>query len=140
MRKYPDAPWKEDKIKCVVIMKTHDSEGKEIKKDIIRVFVTKDVDKRMTSEDIQKNLPVEKRFKYNLVPDIKMSIPRRVFNQLLNNPDIATYFTTPLDMGKGNFLDYDFITKISKELWYDPDNRPQGLYFNSGRFISVERK
>lgn len=139
MRKYKEHPWKEDKVKCVILMKTHDKHGTEIEKSVLKVFVTKDVNKELSSEVIKKTLPIEKRFKYNLCPGIKMAIPRRVFVQILKNPEIETYFTTPT-RGQANLLAYDNKTKIKKEEWFDPDNTSYVLYFKKGLLLHYEKK
>lgn len=139
MRKYPNAPWKEDKIKCVIILKEQDDKGEKIDRQLIKVFVTKDTEKQLLSNYIEKNIPIKDRFKYNLQVSIKMSIPRRVFEQALRDSDVSTYFTTPT-IGTANLIAYDRETRIKKEEWFDPDNIAYALYFRNGLFISAEKR
>lgn len=138
MRKYPNDPWKEDKIKCVVVMKIYDKKGERIKKSILKVFVTKEVNRELPSKVIEETLSTKERFKYNLSPDTKMTIPRRVFKQLLQNPDIDNYFTTPT-RGRDNLIAYDERTKIKKEKWFDPDNTSCVLYFKDGLLLHYKK-
>ena len=136
LRKYPESPWKEDKIKCVIVMKTHDKNGKAIEKDIMRVFVAKDTESKLSSDEVSDTLTIEKRFKYNLGMDMKMSIPRRIFLIALKNPNIDTYFITPTK-GTANLIAYDKKTKIKKEIWLDPDGKQCVLFFREGLLVKI---
>jgi hypothetical protein len=138
MRKYKEHPWKEDKIKCVILMKKKDETGKDANKKILKVFVTRNVEKNLNSEHIKQHLAIKDRFKYNLNPGMKMLIPRRVFMQALGDKNVYTFFTTPA-RGRKNLIFYDLKTNIKKEQWFDSDNKPCILYFRDGLFLKYER-
>jgi hypothetical protein len=137
MRKYPKYPWKEDKIKCVVLLKNVDDKGKKIEKQMLKVFVTRDADRELASDVIERSLPIEQRFKYNISPFMKISIPRKVFGQVLKNNFVSTYFYTATK-GDANLISQDRRSGIRKELWHDPNNKPFYLYFKRGLFIKAE--
>lgn len=134
LRAYPDATWKEDKVKCVLIPSL------AAKKRILKVFVTRNTKKNMTSKDVKRKLKIKDRFKYNITTGMKIAIPRRVFIQALAHPDVATYFVTQHIRGKGNLIYYDLRTRIKKEEWLDPDGKACTLYFRDGLFLKYEKR
>ena len=135
MRKYKDHPWKEDKVKCVLILRSYDIQGEEIKDRVRSVYVTRNAEKKMTSDAIRDTLPVGERFKYNYYANMKIAIPRRVFEQILLNSAIDTFFTTIV--GKTNLIGYDRKTRIKKELWLDPESKECILYFRNGLLLKI---
>lgn len=138
IREYKDAPWKEDKVKCVVTLKKTNEQGERIENSVLKVFVTRDTSKDMPSEAIKEKLPIAERFKYNLANDIKMSIPKRVFMQFLKHPNVDNYFITRT-RGKANLIAEDLNTGIKKEQWYDSDGTSCILYFRDGHLLHYEK-